>query len=233
MTKTIYRLTLVFLGLGLTYIGETRFNEVISILGSILFWSSILVISFSALNKPILVLKSNRRLNSFVLFFSYLVVHLFVYSIALEKLLTDVYGQLFSISSPFFTLSYTQFYGNALLASVYNLIFNPSLVIGIPPNFYIELSLYAVIMGLIVATLVSSTILRVKNLFGLLKRMRVALLAPLLGVLGGGSCCISLPLLISGVVPEAGVILSVRRFCFAPGIRSLTSHNCNRIVLSF
>ncbi|MEM3776538.1 MAG: hypothetical protein QXZ65_04635, partial [Metallosphaera sp.] len=83
-----------------------------------------------------------------------------------EKLLTDVYGQLFSISSPFFTLSYTQFYGNALLASVYNLIFNPSLVIGIPPNFYIELSLYAVIMGLIVATLVSSTILRVKNLFG-------------------------------------------------------------------
>ncbi|WP_054836972.1 hypothetical protein [Metallosphaera hakonensis] len=91
--------------------------------------------------------------------------------------------------------------------ALYNLLFNPSLVIGIPPNFYIELSAYATIMGVIIGILVTSIIVRIYKLFGSFRRMKTVFLAPLFGVIGGGSCCISVPLLLSTAIPAANVIL--------------------------
>ncbi|MCG3110093.1 hypothetical protein L3N51_02390 [Metallosphaera sp. J1] len=207
MSNYIYRLTVLAIGFLLTIVGIEGDNPALSGFGSFVLWMSILVTLINLLKGPIQVLSKNIRISTVGVFTSYVVIHFLVYSIAIEKLLTEIYGQLFSISSPFLTISITPFSGDVALSLVYNLIFNPSVVMGFPPNFYIELSMYAIVMGIVIAILVTATIVKVMELFGRFRKMRTILLAPLLGVIGGGSCCISIPLILSSAIPAANIIL--------------------------
>ncbi|MCY0860911.1 MAG: hypothetical protein OWQ52_00585 [Metallosphaera prunae] len=207
MNNYMYRLTILTVGLLLTVIGVVRDSSNLAGFGSIVTWIAILVILIKLLRGPILTIRKNLRIGVLAIFISYLSVHFFVYSIAIEKLLTGIYGQLFSISTPFLTISITPFSGNVGLSVIYDLIFNPSVVMGFPPNFYIELSMYAIAMGIVIAILVTATIVKVVELFGKFRGMRTILLAPLLGVIGGGSCCISIPLLLSTAIPAANIVL--------------------------
>jgi len=177
-----------------------------STVGNLIFWSSLLILLIkTVLRKPLHYLKKGR--TALIIFFSYLSIHYFVYSIALERLLTGFYGILFTVQNPFITFSFTPLYPAGLYTAVMNLVFNPSIAGGFPPNYYFELSLYAMVMGLIIATLVTANIMRVLEISSRLTRAKVILLAPLLGVIGGGSCCISIPILLATVIPTANSLL--------------------------
>lgn len=61
-------------------------------------------------------------------------------------------------------------------------------------------------MGLVIATLVTANILKVLQYSSMLKRTKVIILAPLFGVIGGGSCCISIPILLAEAIPAANIV---------------------------
>lgn len=148
----------------------------------------------------------NSRLF-YVIFLSYLPIHLFIYSLALERLLTSIYGKLFTINSPFLSFSFTPFIGNSLLSLAYNLIFNPSITIGFPPNYFLDLSFYSISMGIIIALFIASIMDRVVYLYKKTKLVKEVLIIPILGVIGGGSCCVSIPLILATSIPVANIIL--------------------------
>jgi len=58
-----------------------------------------------------------------------------VCSVALERILTIIYGQLFSISESFVSFNVSPYYPSGLYAALVNLLFNPSVTIGFPPYF--------------------------------------------------------------------------------------------------
>jgi len=198
---------LVF-GLLLLYIAPNSPNySMYSVVGNLIFWISLVIILYkSVLHNAFAYVRKNLSRVTIAIFGTYLSIHYFVYSIALEKILTGIYGQLFFVNSPFVTFTITPFYPSSLYATFVNLIFNPSIVAGIPPDYYIELSFYAIFMGFIIATLVTANIVRVIRIAGFLKKAKIILLAPLLGVIGGGSCCISIPILLATAIPAANVL---------------------------
>ncbi|BBG24787.1 hypothetical protein [Sulfuracidifex tepidarius] len=206
--KLIYPTIGILLGIVLLWISPVSpsyFAYVVA--GNVVFWSSVLLLSFNFMKQEISLIKG--RMSKFVasIFLIYLSIHYFVYSIALEKLLDGIFGVLFQVSSPFITLTYSPFFPPSLLTLLYNTLFNPAIVGGFPPNFYFELSSYAIVMGLVIATLVTANIVRVMQYASYLKRTKVIILAPLLGVIGGGSCCISVPILLAEAIPAANFIL--------------------------
>ncbi|BDC17782.1 hypothetical protein [Acidianus sp. HS-5] len=177
-----------------------------SVVGNIIFWSSLLLFLLKTiLRRPLHYLKKGKL--ALAIFFSYLSVHYVVYSIVLERLLTGLYGILFTVTSPFITFSFTPLYPETLYTAAMNLVFNPAIAGGFPPNYYFELSLYAMVMGLIIAILVTGNIMRVLEISSRMKRAKVILIAPLLGIIGGGSCCISIPILLTTVIPAANSLL--------------------------
>ena len=176
------------------------------IVGNLIFWSSLLVLTFKFLKPEVSLIRSKISTLTLSIFTGYLALHYFVYSIALEKLLTGIYGVLFHVSSPFITMTYSPFYPSSPLTLFYNIILNPAIVGGFPPNYYFELSFYALSMGLVIATLVTANILRVLQYSSMLKRTKVIMLAPLFGVIGGGSCCISIPILLAEAIPTANIL---------------------------
>lgn len=196
------------LGLLLLYIAPDSPNySMYSVVGNLIFWLSLVMTLYkSILHNVFSYIRKNLSKVTITIFGTYLSIHYFVYSIALEKILTEIYGQLFFVNYPFITLTITSFYPSSLYTTFVNLIFNPSIVAGIPPNYYIELSFYAIFMGFIIATLVTANIIRVIRLAGSLKKAKIILLAPLLGVIGGGSCCISIPILLATAIPAANVL---------------------------
>ncbi|NON62651.1 hypothetical protein [Acidianus sp. RZ1] len=218
MNRSFYFLATALLGFVLIYIAPLSPNyTVYDIFGGLVFWSSIgLFLAYSVLQKVFRFFKTNLNKVSITIFVSYISVHYLVYSIALERLLTAFYGQLFFVSSPFISFSVTTFYPSSLYTALMNLFFNPDLVAGLPPDYYVELSFYAMFMGLIISTLVTVTITRVINMARTLGGLRTILLAPIIGVIGGGSCCVSIPIILATAVPAANFLVLT-----APGEEAL------------
>ncbi|AWR96784.1 hypothetical protein DFR86_03905 [Acidianus sulfidivorans JP7] len=204
----LFYIILCISGLFLLYISPYSVNySLYSIMGNLIFWSSlVLLLIKSFLKSSFNLILRNFSKTTLGIFLGYLSVHYFVYSIALERILTGIYGQLFSVNSAFASLSVTPFYPASLYSTIVNLLFNPTITIGFPPNYYIALSFYAIAMGFIIATLVTANILRVLHISKILTKTKIILLVPLLGVIGGGSCCISIPILLATAIPAANVL---------------------------
>ena len=206
MIAKYYFITLV-LGFILVYVSPISPNYSLSvILGNLLFWSSLLLIlSKTVMKKVFSYVGKNLNKLGISIFAVYLSIHYFVYSIALEKLLTGIYGELFYVNTPFFSFSITPFYPASPYVAFVNLLFNPTIAAGFPPNYYVELSAYSLVLGFIIGSVVTATILKVIELSKRIK-IRAILIAPILGVIAGGSCCISLPILLATVIPAANVL---------------------------
>ncbi|ARM75275.1 hypothetical protein [Acidianus manzaensis] len=206
--RYLYYVILCLAGLFLLYISPNSVNYFLySIVGNLIFWISLTILLLKTFLKgSFSLISKNVSKVTLGIFFGYLSVHYFVYSIALEKILTGIYGKLFFVNSAFASFSFTPFYPAGFYATLVNLLFNPTITIGFPPNYYIALSFYAIFMGFIIAILVTANILRVLRLSKIITKTKVILLAPLLGVIGGGSCCISIPILLATAIPTANVL---------------------------
>ncbi|BCU68938.1 hypothetical protein [Stygiolobus caldivivus] len=208
--KPFYYVPFMVIGLILVYLAPFSDSySVYVIFGNFLFWSSLLSLLFkSALKGVFNYLTRNITGKGYVIYGIYLTFHYVVYSIALERLLTAIYGQLFSISSSFVSFNVSPYYPGGPYATLINLLFNPSLALGFPPNFFLELTFYSISMGFLIGGIVTATILRVLDMSKFIK-VRAILVAPVMGVIAGGSCCVSIPLILATAIPAANVLLFV------------------------
>ncbi|MCL5067510.1 MAG: hypothetical protein M1368_04050 [Thaumarchaeota archaeon] len=181
----------------------TGFNPYLT-LASLIFWMSILAISFR--NLLLGAFESftdsiSRSGKSAGVFVSYISVHLLVYGFILEAIVAAFLPHQYSFPIQYSAvLSSIPIYPPSLLDSIFSMFVYPSIAITIPPMFGLELSLYSISLALIIAVLVTSNVMSafdLKNVCTLQRRSVAYFALPIIGVVGGASCCLSLPIFIA------------------------------------
>jgi hypothetical protein len=222
-TTRDYRfLTLALLGIVLAFAisyasyfvqSLSEFNSLYA-LGSLIFWIAILALVFRfALSSVARSFASYARSRSGIaIFAAYMSLHLLVYGFILETIITALTG-----TSTNLTLQPTV----GIFASPLNPIGAESILVGyfIYPNLTLtilpfliaSLSLYSIAMALIIGVLVVTNIKRaldLKSECSRLKKSTAFVAMPLIGVVGGASCCLSLPLFVSLFAPAVTLSFS-------------------------
>jgi len=206
-------LGVVFLVLGaiLSYLPSPRdafaaldYNEVI---GPLLFWSAfaILLLTFPLRSAAKTCLRSLHTRQGAVIFCVYLVIHLFVYGFLLELILASIYGISVPLT-PSLIVTTNVFSPPSPVSTLFNLGFNPSISFDLPPVLSGALSFYAVAVAVLVDVLILANIGEARKLrrSSGLGRLRASyVLMPVLGLVLGASCCISVPALVSYAFPSA------------------------------
>jgi len=173
-------------------------------LDALVFWIPalflILSITRAAVKQTISKIKT---ITGATIFFGYLAIHYFVYSLVLEKIISSLYSSYLPISTPSIFLSATPFSG--LLAPIFSLTLNPFLVLLLPPYFELDLSPFAIIIGLVIAFYVTASLTKIMEIRGKLPAYYLSI--PVGGVVTGASCCISLPFLIADFTPLSSAVL--------------------------
>ncbi|AOL17726.1 hypothetical protein BFU36_06850 [Sulfolobus sp. A20] len=135
---------------------------------------------------------------------SYMSVHYVLYSIALETLLTYLFRPVIYPQSSFVGFFTTPFGESRSFANLgLSLVFNPTITIFISPNFAIDLSLYSIVFGLLISILVTSILISILSING---KQKYIILVPLLGLIAGASCCVSIPILLAESVELANIV---------------------------
>ncbi|QGA55392.1 hypothetical protein GFS03_12820 [Sulfolobus sp. E5-1-F] len=192
----------IVISLVLTYMFP--FNELVPIA---IFWIFLTYLLFNTIFRGELqVIRSyKRKVTKWGIFFSYLATHYLVYSIAIIELLTYIYKPILSYPQTTFVSLFTTPFGSSpsLVNLGLSLIFNPTIAAFIPPNIAIELSLYSISMGLYIAILVTSSLL---TLISLNKKLGYLAFIPLIGIIAGASCCVSIPVLLAESIELGNVV---------------------------
>ncbi|AAK43071.1 hypothetical protein HFC64_10095 [Saccharolobus solfataricus] len=179
-------------------------NELIPI---VTFWIFLTYLLFNTVFRAELQVMGSykRKGTKWGIFFSYLITHYLVYSVAIVELLTYIYKP--TISNPqtaFVSLFNTPFGISPSITNLgLSLIFNPTITAFIPPNIVIDLSLYSISMGLYIAILVTSSLI---TIISLNKKLKYLVFIPLIGIIAGASCCVSIPVLLAESVEVSNLI---------------------------
>lgn len=209
----------VLLGLGfvLSYfgyvLGDISFNP-FEFLGSTLFWYAIvfLLLSFPFREASRSFLAYSRQPFGSLVFVCYLAIHLILYGFLLEGILSTLYGSATLAVSPMFLITTNVFLPPSVLSALFNLAYNPSIIMAVPPVFSAALSFYSIAVALVIAVLVVASVGKTKEIGKLCtmgRRARSFVVFPALGIVFGASCCLSVAGLVSLAVPSAIVLTSV------------------------
>jgi len=173
------------------------------ILGSILFWGGVV---YLLLGNPLrravadFGLAVRTRLGAGV-FLAYLTVHLILYGFLLEVILATSFGSsLLVVPQQALFIRTDTFLPPSLTSTLFDLSFNPSIVLTVQPLFTAALSMYSISMALIIAVLVVANVGRTRELGKLVsarKRAATFVALPALGIVLGASCCLSVAGIIS------------------------------------
>ena len=188
-------------------IAPFEFNY-IETLASLSFWAPLVCLVFLFPLRSTLALFSRciRTARGVLVFTTYLVVHLILYGLLLETLLDYAYKLPQITSQPTVSVTSSVLYPLSLPAMVTSFGFYPSFSILLPPSFNLVLSLYSITLAVVIAILVAVSVMRVVDLGKLsafTQRAHAFVLLPVIGVIGGAACCLSLPVLISLATPTA------------------------------
>jgi hypothetical protein len=199
----------VFLVLGIvvTYLGYESTAIFLSqeVIGPILFWYAVALL---ALVFPLRIpmkacLQSlSTRLGSLV-FVAYLAIHLIVYGFVLELILSAVYGVGFSLS-PSLTVATEIFRPPTSLNILYDIAFNPSISFDLPPVLSGAVSTYAIAVAVLVDVLILANVskaIELGRLTTVLATAKSYFVIPLVGLVLGAACCVSVPALVSYAYP--------------------------------
>ena len=176
-----------------------------------LFWSLVLCLVFlSPLNKILHVFSRYvKSIKGFLIFASYLSVHLILYGFILEGIVASAYPEYYSfpVKSAIVVTS-VPIYPASFFDAFFGLFIYPNISLVIPPLFGASLSLYSIVMAVIIAILVVSSILKsieLKDVCSLRRKSTSFVIVPLIGVIGGASCCLSLPIFLALLAAPAAV----------------------------
>ncbi len=151
-----------------------------------------------------------RRPLGAIIFVGYLVLHYFLYGLLLERVLEGYYGSVPSGNSagvPVF-LSTGLVYPESPLGALLSILSNPSVTIYLSPDYGVTLIPFSFFFGFVIAVLVTANIevVRAAAACPPSRRRRAYLVLPVVGVAAGSSCCLSLPVLVTLLIPAAGAI---------------------------
>lgn len=181
---------------------------------SLVFW--VLVLGFVLLfplNKIThLFLGYLKSFKGFLIFASYLAVHLLVYGFILEGIVATVYPQYYAVPiKAAIVVTAVPIYPASFFDAFFGLFIYPNISAVIPPLFGASLSLYSIVMAVVIAILVVSSILKsmeLKDLCSVRRKSTSFVLVPLFGVIGGASCCLSLPIFLALLAAPAALLAS-------------------------
>ena len=194
-------------------LGDISFNP-FELLGAALFWFAVVYL--------LLALPFREASRSFahhargwfgsLVFVCYLAIHLVLYGFILEAILSTVYGSAELAVTPSFLIATNVFSPPSILSTLFDLAYNPSIVVTIPPIFSAALSFYSISVAIVIAVLVVASIRKTAEIGELCTRSRRArsfVLFPALGIVFGASCCLSVAGLVSLAIPSATLLTSV------------------------
>jgi hypothetical protein len=141
----------------------------------------------------------------------YLILHVLLYGFMLESILVSFFDRPFVSASTSVYVTTSVFAPSTLLNAIVGLWFNPWITLTFPPLFSDALSLYSVVIALVIAILIVANIGKTRELGKICStrlKSRTMVLFPALGIALGASCCLSVPILFSVVVPSAVVLSS-------------------------
>ncbi len=153
-----------------------------------------------------------RTASGAAVFAIYLVIHILLYGFLLEGILTSFLGKDFVSTAAGATLTTTVFTPPSVVNAALGLWYNPWIAITIPPAFETTLSLYSLVIAVVIDVLIVANIGKTRELgkaCSIGAKSRSMVVFPALGIAFGASCCLSVPLLFTVVVPSAAALASL------------------------
>ncbi len=198
------------LGATLSYLGNVPSSAPFNteeLIGPALFWYAIamLLLAFPFHEAATTCYRGLRTRLGAAVFWPYLLVHLMVYGFLVEVILGSMYG-FTSALSPSITVSTDAFMPASFISTLLDLVYNPSVAFTLPPVLSGELTFYAISIAVLVDVLLLANVLdtvELGRLCTLGRKARTYFLLPLVGLVLGASCCLSVPALISIAAPSA------------------------------
>ncbi len=136
-----------------------------------------------------------------VIFAGYLATHLILYGFVLEGIVTAIQGpQLLGVSTSSLYVYTDTFVPPSLFSALSDLSYNPAIIFTYPPEFSAALSFYSISMAVVIAILVVANVGKTRELGKICsasKRAKSFVLVPMMGIILGSSCCLSVAGLVS------------------------------------
>ncbi|BCS92373.1 hypothetical protein [Metallosphaera javensis (ex Sakai et al. 2022)] len=155
--------------------------------GGLVFWMGVAYLVMIPLRGVISTLREGVNWG---IFLCYLAVHYVAYSLLLDRIL--------GISPPtVFSVTYAPM-SSVRLGNALGLFFSPSVTVG-GSWFYLDLSFFSILMGMIIGLLVVGNIVELRGR-GFRYNLSIVGL-PLLGIVSGSTCCISIATVVAYYTP--------------------------------
>lgn len=142
-------------------------------------------------------------------FIAYMAVHLLLYGFIFDVILAAFYGESYFSTGADLLVATNLFSPPSLIGLASNLAYNPIIEVSVPPIFSTALSFYSIAIAVVIAVLVVANIGRTRELAvagAAAGKARAFLILPVVGIVFGASCCLSVAGLISLASPAATVL---------------------------
>ncbi|MDG6904089.1 MAG: hypothetical protein JRN72_04745 [Nitrososphaerota archaeon] len=196
----------LILGLALSYYGYVWAAPAVNpaeFAGALAFWTGLvfMVLAFPLRAALLDFSRSLRTALGPAVFGAYLATHLLLYGFILEGIVTAIQGpQLLGVSTPALLVYTDTFVPPSLLSALLDLSYNPAIIFAFPPEFSVVLSFYSISMAVVIGVLVVANVVKTRELGKLCTATKMArsfVLLPVVGVVLGSSCCVSVAGLVS------------------------------------
>ena len=209
-------LALACLGLALSYFGyvlgpvSINVNELV---GTGVFWCAVVFLLLTIPLRKGMVAASKYIRTSFgkAVFAFYFVFHLLLYGFLFEAVLAAAYGVHPFVTAAGLYVSTNVFVPPSVESTIFDIAYNPTITLVVPPVFSMVLSFYGLSAAVIISTLVLANIGRVRELSKVCtteRKARTFVILPAIGLVFGASCCLSVAALVSLFPPAAAILTS-------------------------
>lgn len=188
------------------------FAEVLSTVMLFVFWLLLFLLVFAVLLKDETLSFYRivrKKLWARILYPSYLAVHLVIYGVVLERItLLSSGAPPINFGAQAFTVLDYYYSPHTILQSLIQMTQNPGIVMIFPPFYGISLGPFAIFSAMLIGMLVVVHTDRLSRLSGRLRRAGGSIVYPAIGIVGGATCCISLPDIAVSATPFAVAVFS-------------------------
>lgn len=214
-TSLLCCLTMVLFGSFIAYYELTNpsynVSEPEAALVSVIFWTAltILILAYPLRNTFVTAYRGLRKSYLLIALVPiYLAIHLLVYGILLEWILIGTFGGpvAYQTSGIFLSGSFS-FYPHTFFNALLSLALSPSATYLIPPYFGATISTFAAFTAILIDILVVANVSLFLQVKSRLKQVTGSVAVPLVGIVLGSVCCLSIPELISIAAPALSVTL--------------------------
>lgn len=213
---TISAVFLALSGVALAYLGYGLRDVTLNVdelLGPGVFWCAavffLLAVPFR--EATLTFSKYVRTSLGMGVFALYMAIHLLLYGFLFDAILASIYGASYFAASAGFFVTTNLFSPASLVSTIFDIAYNPVIVMTAPPVFSAALSFYSIAAALVIAVLVVANVGRTKEL-GKLRtakgKARAFVALPAIGIVLGASCCLSVAGLITLAAPAASILAS-------------------------